>query len=80
MVGSRLVEKVGSKLAENQLKILLLIEENPKISKKKMAEMLKISTTAIDKNIIKLKANNLLKRIGPDKGGFWELIKKSLEK
>ncbi|OQX80718.1 MAG: hypothetical protein B6D61_01630 [Bacteroidetes bacterium 4484_249] len=79
-VGSRLVEKVGSKLAENQLKILLLIEENPKISKKKMAEMLKISTTAIDKNIIKLKANNLLKRIGPDKGGFWELIKKSLEK
>ncbi len=73
-VGSKLAEKVGSKLAENQLKILLLIEENPRISKKKMAEILKISTTAVDKNINKLKAYNLLKRIGSDKGGHWEII------
>jgi len=73
-VGSRLAEKVGGKLGENQMKILLLIEENPKISKKRMSEILKISTTAIDKNINKLKSKNLLKRIGPDKGGYWEVI------
>jgi len=73
-VGSKLVEKVGSNLTENQLKILLLIEENPKIIKKKMAEILNISTTAIDKNIAKLKKQGKLKRIGPDKGGYWEII------
>ena len=72
--GSGLVEKVGSRLVENQMKILLLIEENPKISKKRMSEILKISTTAIDKNINKLKSKKLLKRVGPDKGGYWEVI------
>jgi len=73
-VGSKLVEKVGSKLVENQLKILLLIEENPRISKREMSNVLKISTTAIDKNIVKLKKENIIKRIGPNKGGYWEVI------
>jgi ATP-dependent DNA helicase RecG len=72
-VGSKLIEKVGSKLALTQLKILILISEKPEISKKEMAEIIKISTTAIDKNISKLKSLNLLKRIGPDKGGYWQI-------
>ena len=71
MVGSELVEKVGSKLVENQLKIILLIREKPEITIKELSEILKISTTAIDKNIQKLKNMNLIKRIGPDKGGYW---------
>ncbi len=72
-VGSKLAEKVGSKLAENQIKILLLIEENPRITKKELSELLKISTTAIDKNISKLKKLSIIKRVGPDKGGHWEI-------
>jgi len=72
-VGSKLAERVGSKLAESQLKILLLIEENPTITKKGLSNILKISTTAIDKNILKLKNMHLIKRVGPDKGGHWEV-------
>jgi len=75
-VGGRLVEKVGSRLAENQIKILVLLKHQPSMSKKRLAEITSISTTAIDKNIIKLKSLNLLKRVGPDKGGFWEVIDK----
>ena len=44
-----------------------------KITAKKIAEILKISTTAVEKNIAKLKDNGILKRIGPDKGGHWEI-------
>lgn len=74
-VGSKLVERVGSKLAESQLKILLLIEDTSSITKRELSGILRISTTAIDKNISKLKELHLIKRVGPDKGGHWEIVK-----
>ncbi len=74
-VGSKLVERVGSKLVENQLRIILLVVEDGRISKKRMSEILKITTTAIDKNILKLKKLDIIRRVGPDKGGYWEIAK-----
>ena len=68
--------KVGSKLVENQLKIALLISEDEKITKKRMSEILNISNTAVDKNILKLKNKNMLKRVGPARGGHWEVVRK----
>ena len=41
-----------------------------------MAETLGISRRAIAKQITNLKNNNLLRRIGPDKGGHWEVVEK----
>jgi ATP-dependent DNA helicase RecG len=67
----RLVEKLVERLAESQKKILRLIKENPYISKRDLSKKIGISTTAIDKNIIQLKKKKLLRRIGPDKGGYW---------
>ena len=52
------------------------MRENPKISKQKMAEIIGISTTAIDKNIKILKSTDCIKRIGPDKGGHWKVNEK----
>jgi len=72
----RLVGKVGRKLSENQLKILELMIENKYISKKEISKQIGISTTAVDNNISKLKKKGILKRTGPDKGGYWEIIKK----
>ena len=63
-------------LVESQKRILKLIKENPYISKKELSKTIGISTTAIDKNITRLKKKGLLKRIGPDKGGYWEVVKK----
>nr|AAU83511.1 conserved hypothetical protein [uncultured archaeon GZfos29E12] len=73
-VGSKLVETVGSKLVENPLKIVLLILEDEKITKNRMSEILNISDTAVDKNILKLKFLGIIKRVGPAKGGHWEVI------
>jgi ATP-dependent DNA helicase RecG len=69
----KLVETVGSKLVENQLKIVLLILEDEKITKNRMSEILNISDTAVDKNILKLKNLGIIKRVGPAKGGHWEV-------
>ncbi len=74
-VGSKLVEKVGSKLVESQIKILLIVFEKPNITKREMSKILRISETAIDKNIAKLKSLGILKRVGPDKGGYWKVLK-----
>ncbi|ODS38212.1 MAG: hypothetical protein A7315_12785 [Candidatus Altiarchaeales archaeon WOR_SM1_79] len=74
-VESRLVEGLVEGLVENQKKILTLVRTNPYVSKKEMSENIGISTTAIDKNISSLKKKGILKRIGPAKGGYWEVVK-----
>jgi ATP-dependent DNA helicase RecG len=63
-------------LVESQIKIIELISNNPRITKREMSEKIGISTTAIDKNIQKLKEKGILKRIGHDKSGHWEIVKK----
>ena len=73
-LGERLVEKLWEGLVDTQHHIIELIRKNPHISKKEMADRIGISTTAIDKNIEKLKELKLLKRVGPAKGGHWEVL------
>ena len=63
-------------LAESQKMILELILEDQYISKRELSDQIKISDTAVDKNISKLKKMGLLRRIGPAKGGYWKVIKK----
>ena len=71
-----LVETTRKGLAGTQFKILEMMTQKPTVSKHKIAESIGISSTAVDKNIDVLKRKGLLKRIGPDKGGYWKVIKK----
>ena len=64
-------EKGSEKSSE---KIILLIKKEPGISAKKLSELLGISSRAVEKHIKNLKNKNILKRIGPDKGGHWKII------
>ena len=56
--------------------ILNLIGDNRFITTSEMAYLLNRSRSAIAKQIAKLKEDNKLKRIGPDKGGHWEILDK----
>ncbi len=44
-----------------------------------LAEQLGISTRAIEKNIKKLQDNGQIQRVGPNKGGYWQVQVKSHE-
>lgn len=66
-------EKVTEKVTENQQKILSLIEKNKNITVVELAHLIRISRKSVLENIAKLKRKGVLKRIGPDKGGYWEL-------
>ena len=67
---------MGEKLGENEVKIIEVMKENKYATAKELSGHIKISTTAVDNNISKLKKKGILKRIGPAKGGYWEVIKK----
>ncbi len=53
--------------------MVYLIHEKPTITLKELAETIGISTTAIDKNLAKLKGKNIIRRIGGDKTGSWKM-------
>ena len=64
-------EKSSQKSSE---KILELISQNPTISGKAISKELGISSRAVEKQIATLKVKGILRRIGADKGGHWEVI------
>jgi ATP-dependent DNA helicase RecG len=72
----RLVERLVDGLAENQKKMVYLISENGGITIKEMAKSLSISTTAVDNNLKRLKNKNIIRRVGSDTDGSWEIIQK----
>ena len=61
-------------LSENQKAILKMIKDNPFVSKAKLAEGVGISENSISRNIEAMRGK-YLRRVGPDKGGHWEVIK-----
>lgn len=64
----------GRELTEVGLAILRLIAEDPYISKARLAKGIGVAPVTISRNIEALRGK-YLRRVGPDKGGFWEIIK-----
>ncbi len=72
--GGEDTEKIRSKYGENAEKVILVITENEFIKTHEIADKIKLSQSTIEKIIAKLKKVWILKRIGPDKGGHWEIV------
>ena len=58
------------------LKILEMLTENPDMTIPELARKINKSKSAVKRAVRKLKRENRLKRIGPDKGGQWEVMKR----
>ena len=65
---------------KSSLKILEILAAEPTCTYEELAERIGISRRAITKQIKNLRETGKLKRIGPDKGGHWEVLEKSGEK
>ena len=65
---------VGVNVAKNAKKLMELISENPNISAVSASEKLNISKRQTERLFAQLKENNLIKRVGTDKTGHWEII------
>ncbi|MBN4073224.1 DUF977 family protein [Mariprofundus ferrooxydans] len=56
-------------------KILGLIGENTHITIAELASAIGVTGRSIERNIQKLQQHGKLKRVGPAKGGYWEVLK-----
>lgn len=65
---------LGDGLGETRSAILAAMRDAPSVSTTKLAEKFGISTTAIDKHLKALRASGRIRRIGPAKGGHWEVL------
>jgi len=68
------VEKGVENRSDKQKIIIDLIKQNHFISKKQIEIQGNLSKKSVEYNIKKLKEIGLLRRVGPAKGGHWEVI------
>lgn len=61
------------KLTKSREKIVELLAENGKLSAAALAGKIGISAKAIEKHLARLKADGIIERIGPAKGGYWRV-------
>ena len=54
-------------------KILAAIASNPEISARQIAETIGMSPRGVEKQLDKLRVQGVIKRVGPDKGAYWEI-------
>ena len=70
VVRKRLSENGSVKTAD---KLLTLLKGQPHLTQEGMARAMGISRQAIQKHLTRFKASGRLRRVGPDKGGHWEV-------
>ena len=66
---------MGEKLRLNRQLIIKAMLETQQISQKELAERVGIAPKNIETNIKFLKENGWVKRVGPARGGHWEVLK-----
>lgn len=59
---------------KNEKAIISAIRSNPAISITKMCPITGLSRSGVQKIIIRLRQQGLIQRVGPAKGGYWEII------
>ena len=70
----KLGERLGEKLGETRATIIRAMLANPRVTTVQLARSLRMSSTAIEKNLKFLKENGYIQRIGPARGGHWDVI------
>ena len=60
-------------MTTKQIALMNLLKKNPMISRKEIAEKFGVNESAVQKRLDSLKKKGVLRRVGPDKGGYWEL-------
>lgn len=77
-------KEVGDKVGENDPVndpvnrtdlLCQLMKDNRYITIPELALKIKVSKETIKRDIESLKEDGIIRRIGPDKGGYWEVIK-----
>lgn len=72
-VEKKVTAKVTVKVTVNQRRMLEVIKKNPYVTQEELAETVGITRKSIVANMKKLQENGLVRRVGADKNGYWEV-------
>ena len=64
---------VNVPLKDRQKKVVAAIAKDPHVSAKKLAEKFGVTDKTIKRDLLLLKKQNLITRIGADKNGYWKV-------
>lgn len=64
---------IGERLSKTKYEILRMMLADSTITRGEMAEQLNMSSSGISKNLDDMR-DKFIRRVGPDKGGHWEVI------
>ena len=67
-------KNVQKSVQKSVQKIVSLIKANPHITTQAIADQLGINRSGVARHIKRLQEQGIIRRIGPDKGGYWEVI------
>ena len=80
-VAEKVTEKQGEvteKLNETDERIIALILSNPHITQRMLSEAIGLTRPYIGRKLLGLQARKISRRVGPDRGGYWEVVKGSV--
>lgn len=69
----KVTQKVSVKVTVNQQKIINAIKDNSYVTQEELSKIIGITRKSIILNMKKLQTNGLIKRIGADKNGHWQI-------
>ena len=72
--GGEIIRIGGEKKQKSRERIIQILKEHPDYSARKLAEIIGITPKAIEKHLARLKADGIIQRDGPDKGGNWRVL------
>ncbi|MDE6652751.1 MAG: hypothetical protein K2K08_10190, partial [Paramuribaculum sp.] len=68
-------QKVDLNSISTSEKIVLELKKNPSLSRKQLAQLIPtITEDGVKYHLSKLQERGIIRRIGPDKGGHWEIL------
>lgn len=59
---------------KSSVKIIEAIRENNIVTAVELSQHLGLTLRAVEKQLAKLKFDGVLRRVGPDKGGYWDIV------
>ena len=75
----KITQKITVKITVNQQKIIDEIKKNPFVTQDELSLIVGIAKLNINKNMKKLQEQNIIRRVGADKNGHWEIVKTDKE-
>jgi ATP-dependent DNA helicase RecG len=78
-IAENIVENIVENLSAMRGRIVKIIWKNPKATAQSISKQVEIAPRNVQEHLKYLQKAGILRRVGPDKGGYWEIIKEEKE-